>query len=85
MTDITLVFGFLFLAILCGGMWTSYRIGFKEGTGNMIDYCKKKSDKRGYTLIHFFGNQIEFIDPLSYNKMILDAIADTIEEDDSKS
>jgi len=80
MTDITLVFGFLFLAILCGGMWSSYRIGFKEGTGNMIDYCKKKS-KNGLVTMHFFGENIEFIDTLEYNAKVLERITDKIEED----
>tara|TARA_R100000742_G_C4241846_1_gene61399 strand:+ start:545 stop:796 length:252 start_codon:yes stop_codon:yes gene_type:complete len=75
----------MFMIVLVGGMYSSYKLGFKEGTGKMIDFCKTKSDKRGYTLIHFFGNQIEFIDPLSYNKMILDAISDTIEEKDDSS
>ncbi len=75
----------MFMIVLVGGMYSSYKLGFKEGTGKMIDFCKTKSDTRGYTLIHFFGNQIEFIDPLSYNKMILDAISDTIEEKDDSS
>jgi len=76
---------FAFVTVLIGGMWTSYKIGFKEGTGKMIDFCKGKADKRGYTLMYFFGNNIEFIDPLSYNKNVLDAIADSFEEKDDSS
>ena len=72
----------LFMIVLVGGMYSSYKIGFKEGTGKMIDFCKTKSDTRGYTLIHFFGNQIEFIDPLSYNKAVRDTIVEKIEEQD---
>ena len=85
MSDTQVIFGFLFLAVMLGGMWSSYKIGFKEGTGKMIDFCKTKVDRRGYTLIYFFGNNIEFIDPLSYNKNVLDAIADAIEEKDDSS
>lgn len=85
MSDTQVIFGFLFLAVMLGGMWSSYKIGFKEGTGKMIDFCKTKADRRGYTLIYFFGNNIEFIDPLSYNKNVLDAIADAIEEKDDSS
>ncbi len=74
-----------FITVLIGGMYSSYKIGFKEGTGKMIDFCKQKSDKRGYTLIHFFGNNIEFIDPLTYNKKVLDIITDALEEKDDTS
>tara|TARA_X000000368_G_scaffold81460_1_gene61340 strand:+ start:1569 stop:1826 length:258 start_codon:yes stop_codon:yes gene_type:complete len=73
-----------FITVLIGGMYTSYKIGFKEGTGRMIDFCRDKSDKRGYTLMHFFGNNIEFVDPLSYNKTILDKIVEGIEKDNDE-
>ena len=48
-----------FITVMIGGMYTSYRIGFKDGTGKMIDFCKSKADKRGMTLMHFFGENIE--------------------------
>lgn len=69
-----------FLCVLAGGMYTSYRIGFKEGTGAMIDFCKSKSDTQGLTCIRFIRDEIEFIDPLSYNKLVLNKIVDAIEE-----
>ena len=37
------------------------------------------------TLIHFFGNNIEFIDPLNYNKAVLDKIAEAFEDDEQGS
>jgi len=78
-----IVFQMAAIVILIGAMYTSYKIGFKEGTSKMIDFCKDKSDSRGYTLIHFFGNSIEFINPLDYNKAVLDAIVDKIEDEQS--
>ena len=76
-----------FIAVLVGGMWSSYRIGFKEGTGAMIDFCKKKSDSMGMVSIRFIGEHIEFIDSLSYNKAMLEKIVEEIEkqsDDDSR-
>ena len=75
----------LFLGVLIGGMYSSYKIGHKEGSGAMIDFCKSKSNKQGLTLIHFFGKNIEFLDPLSYNKAMLEAITEAIEEKDEHS
>ena len=72
-----------FLIVLIGGMWSSYKIGFREGTGSMIDFVKSKRNKSGYTLMHFFGENIEFVDPLSYNKVVLDKIVEAIEESES--
>ena len=45
---------------LCGiGLaYTSYRIGFREGSGAMVDFVKSKRNKAGYTTIHFFGEHI---------------------------
>ena len=31
-----------FITVLIGGMYSSYKIGFKEGTGKMIDFCKQE-------------------------------------------
>tara|TARA_B100000073_G_scaffold339810_1_gene338756 strand:- start:2252 stop:2503 length:252 start_codon:yes stop_codon:yes gene_type:complete len=74
-----------FIFVLVGGMWSSYRIGFREGTSSMIDFVKSKSNKQGMTCMHFFGNNIEFIDPLTYNKMMLDKIVEAIEDKDEHS
>ena len=84
MNDIEIVFAVAAIGILIGGMWSSYRLGFREGTGKMIDFCKSKADKQGMTTMHFFGENIEFIDPLSYNKDVLDKIIDRLEESDDK-
>jgi hypothetical protein len=83
----TIALGFqaAFIAVLIGGMYSSYKIGFRTGTEKMIDFCKTKSNKQGMTLIHFFGNNIEFIDPLNYNKAVLDKIAETFEDDEQGS
>ena len=78
---ISLGFQAAFLAVLIGGMWSSYKIGFTEGTGKMIDFCKTKA-KNGLVTIHFFGENIEFIDTLEYNAKVLDTIAKKLEEDD---
>ena len=75
----------LFLGVLIGGMYSSYKIGHKEGSGAMIDFCKSKRNKQGLTLIHLFGQNIEFLDPLSYNKAMLDSIAKALEEEDEHS
>ena len=86
MSDINFIFGLLAIGILIGGMWSSYRLGFREGTGKMIDFVKSKADKRGMTTMYFFGENIEFIDPLTYNKDVLDKIVDKLEErDDERS
>tara|TARA_B100001113_G_scaffold352932_1_gene355654 strand:+ start:351 stop:602 length:252 start_codon:yes stop_codon:yes gene_type:complete len=71
-----------FIAVLVGGMWSSYKIGFTEGSGKMIDFCKTKA-KNGLVTIHFFGENIEFIDTLDYNHRVLDAISKKLEEDAS--
>ncbi len=75
----------LFLGVLIGGMYSSYKIGHKEGSGAMIDFCKSKSNKQGLTLIHFFGKNIEFLDPLTYNQLMLNKIVDAIEEQNDES
>ena len=86
MNDIEIVFAIAAISILIGGMWSSYRLGFREGTGKMIDFVKSKADKRGMTTMYFFGENIEFIDPLTYNKDVLDKIVDKLEErDDERS
>ena len=84
MNDIEIVFAIAAISILIGGMWSSYRLGFRQGTGKMIDFVKSKADKRGMTTMYFFGNNIEFVDPLSYNKDVLDKIIDKLEESDEE-
>ena len=79
---ISLGFQAAFIAVLIGGMWSSYKIGFTEGTGKMIDFCKTKA-KNGLVTIHFFGENIEFIDTLEYNARVLDSIAKKLEDNDN--
>tara|TARA_B100001564_G_C20356052_1_gene541122 strand:- start:253 stop:504 length:252 start_codon:yes stop_codon:yes gene_type:complete len=83
MSELQFIFAILFLGIMAGAMWTSYKIGFREGTGSMIDFCKGKS-KNGLVTMYFFGENIEFIDTLEYNSKVLDRIASKI-EDNAKS
>jgi hypothetical protein len=73
------------IIMVCGfGLgYTSYRIGFKEGTSKMIDFCKSKRNKQGLTCMHFFGENIEFIDALEYNKAMLDGIAKALDDEQS--
>ena len=73
----------ILMACGIGLAYTSYRIGFREGTGSMIDFCKSKRNKQGLTCMHFFGDNIEFIDALEYNRTMLDGIAKVL--DDEKS
>lgn len=84
MNDIEILFAIAAIGILIGGMWSSYRLGFREGTGKMIDFVKAKADNRGMTTMLFFGEHIEFIDPLTYNKEVLDKIIDKLEKNDEK-
>ena len=79
MSDIDILFGAAFLTIMCGAMYTIYRIGFREGSGRMIDFCKSKS-KAGLVTILFQGENIEFVDTLEYNKKVLDSIANKLDD-----
>tara|TARA_B100000927_G_scaffold20911_1_gene15972 strand:- start:5258 stop:5500 length:243 start_codon:yes stop_codon:yes gene_type:complete len=75
---------FVIAAIVMGGCaYTSYRIGFREGTGAYIEFCKSRRDKAGYTCMHFFGDRIEFVDTLEYNKAVLDSIAESMNDKQS--
>lgn len=85
MTDINIIFGAAFLLVLVGGMWSSYRLGFREGTAKMIDFCKSKKNKQGFVLMHFFGENIEFMDALDYNRAVLDAITNEIKDNNEQS
>jgi len=73
---------FVIAAIVMGGCaYTSYRIGFREGSGSMIDFVKSKRNKAGYTTMHFFGDHIEFVDHLEQMDKVLNRIVDKIEND----
>ena len=76
---------FLAAAVVMGGCaYTSYRIGFREGSGAMVDFVKSKRNKAGYTTIHFFGEHIEFVDHLQQMEKVLDKIATKVEDEHSK-
>ena len=83
MSELQFIFAILFLGIMAGALWTSYKIGFREGTGSMIDFCKSKRNKQGLTCMHFFGDNIEFIDALEYNRAMLDGIAKALDDEQS--
>ena len=72
--------------IICGvGLaYTSYRIGWREGSGAMVDFVKSKRNKAGYTTIHFFGDHIEFVDHLDQMDKVLNKIVDKIEDETNK-
>ena len=69
--------------IICGvGLaYTSYRIGWREGSGAMVDYVKSKRNRAGYTTMHFFGDKIEFADHLEQMDKVLNKIADRVENE----
>ena len=69
--------------IICGvGLaYTSYRIGWREGSGAMVDYVKSKRNRAGYTTMHFFGDKIEFVDHLEQMDKVLNKIADRVENE----
>lgn len=76
---------FLTAAVVMGGCaYTSYRIGFREGSGAMVDFVKSKRNKAGYTTIHFFGDHIEFVDHLDQMDKVLNKIVDKIEDETNK-
>ena len=73
---------FLAAAVVMGGCaYTSYRIGFREGSGAMVDYVRSKRNKSGYTTMHFFGDKIEFVDHLEQMDKVLNKIADRVENE----
>lgn len=69
--------------IICGvGLaYTSYRIGWREGSGAMVDFVKSKRNRAGYTTMHFFGDKIEFVDHLEQMDKVLNKIADRVENE----
>ena len=69
--------------IICGvGLaYTSYRIGWREGSGAMVDFVKSKRNRAGYTTMHFFGDKIEFVDHLEQMDKVLNKIADRVEHE----
>ena len=76
---------FLAAAVVMGGCaYSSYRIGFREGSGAMVDYVRSKRNKSGYTTMHFFGDKIEFVDHLDQIDKVLNRIVDKIEDEANK-
>jgi|TARA_B100001146_G_C16094392_1_gene396515 hypothetical protein len=77
----------IILAICAIGMsWRAYSLGIRAGIDRYIDYCKDISRKHnGRILIQFHGNDIHFLDPLTYDKIVLDAIAKAATKDDDSS
>ncbi len=71
-------------AVMAGCSYTSYKIGTKEGIAKMIDFVMSKKDKRGYTMMYFRGNNIEFVDPMTYNQLVLDKISEKVLEDGNR-
>ena len=69
--------------IICGvGLaYTSYRIGWREGSGGIVDYVKSIRYRAGYTTMHFFGDKIEFVDHLEQMDKVLNKIADRVENE----
>jgi len=78
--------GHLIILGICaiGMSWRAYKIGIREGIDRYIEHCKKLSKKHnGRVLIHFHGKNIHFLDPLTYDKLVLDALTKDLEDDDS--
>jgi len=69
--------------------YRAYKLGIKQGIDRYIEFCREHASKHaGRVLIQFHGNDIHFLDPLTYNQIILDAIAkshDAGDEDDDIS
>jgi len=77
-----ITFAMIFVGCLAGCAYTSYKLGFREGTGKMIEFCASRRDKHGMTLMKFEGENIEFLDTLEYNKLVLDAISKVTKVDE---
>ena len=75
----------IILAICAVGMsWRAYKIGVREGIDSYVEYCKDLSKKHnGRVLMHFHGNQINFLDPLTYDKLVLDALSKINDDEQS--
>lgn len=80
---IGLEFYFIATIVMAGCAYTSYRIGFREGSGSMIDFVRSKRNRAGYTTMHFFGDQIEFVDHLDQMDKVLGKIVEQMEDHDS--
>jgi hypothetical protein len=74
----------IILAICAVGMsYRAYKLGINAGIDRYIEYCKDMSRKHnGKVLMQFHGNDIHFLDPLTYDKIVLDAIAKAAEHSD---
>ena len=64
--------------------YRAYKLGIREGIDRYIEYCRNAAkEHRGRVLIQFHGNDIHFLDPLTYDKLVLDALTKDHKEDDS--
>ena len=71
----------LILIVMFGCAYTSYGIGRKQGIKDYIEFCHHKSkDHNGYVLMHFFGKDIHFLDPMDISKKIIDAVAEAADK-----
>ena len=75
----------IMMVVMFGCSYTSYKIGTKEGIARMIDFVMSKRDKRGYTMMYFRGNNIEFVDPMTYNIQVMESVSKAIENHDRRS
>ena len=50
----------------------------------MIDFVRSKRNRAGYTTMHFFGDQIEFVDHLDQMDKVLGKIVEQMEDNDSR-
>ena len=67
--------------VLFGCAYTSYGIGRKQGIKDYIEYCHQESKKyNGFILMHFFGHEINFLDPMEISKSIIDKVAEAAEK-----
>lgn len=71
----------IFMICGIGLAFTSYKIGWREGSGAMIEFVKSKRNRAGYTTMHFFGDHIEFVDHLEQMDKVLNKIADGLENE----
>lgn len=72
-------------ACAVGMSYRAYKLGIKEGISTYVDFCKDAAKPHnGKILIMFHGNNIEFLDPMTHTKLVLDNIIDKVEENNKK-
>ena len=63
----------IFGVAIFGCAYTSYNIGRKQGIKDYIDYCHTEARKhKGFLLMHFFGNDVKFLDPMEISRQVID-------------